>query len=171
MQLRAFQLGLALVALTATSSCARPSDTTPTTSANPLEGVWSVTAIEPEDGSAVIDPAQPGLYIFARDHYSAVWTPGAALRTPSAAPFAPTPEEMVAQHESIIVNAGTYEISGSTVTFRPMIAKSPDFVGGQSGASFQIEGDVLTLRTRNVTGASGTSAPNVGGSMTLLRLE
>ena len=166
MQLRAFHVGLALVVLATTTSC-----TTRTTPANPLQGAWSVTAIEPGDGSALIDPAQPGLYIFGRDHYSAVYAPGAAPRVSSAAAFAPTTEEILGQYGSIIVNAGTYEISASTVTFRPMIARSPEFVGGQSAASFEIEGDVLTLRTMNVTAANGTSAPAVGGSMTLRRLE
>ncbi len=78
---------------------------------------------------------------------------------------------MLAQYGSFIVNTGTYEISGSTVTFRPMIARSPEFVGGNTGANFQLEGDVLTLRLMNVTAANGTDAPNVGGSMTLRRLE
>ena len=84
MQLRAFHVGLALVVLATTTSC-----TTRTTPANPLQGAWSVTAIEPGDGSALIDPAQPGLYIFGRDHYSAVYAPGAAPRVSSAAAFAP----------------------------------------------------------------------------------
>ena len=170
MQLRPFHVGLVLVILAATTSCAQPSDSPPSTPANPLQGAWSVTAIEPGDGSPVIDPAQPGLYIFAQDHYSAVWTPGAEPRASSAAAFAPTQEERLAQYGTFIVNAGTYEISGSTVTFRPMIARSPEFVGGNTGASFQIEGDVLTLGMLPVVAANGTSTGG-GEIIRLRRLE
>ena len=167
MRLRAFHVGLVFVVLAVNTSCAQPSFS-PT---NPLQGAWLITAIEPGDGSGVIDPAQPGLYIFAREHYSVVYAPGAEPRASSAAAFAPTQEEMLAQYGSFIVNTGTYEISGSTVTFRPMIARSPEFVGGQSAGSFDVEGDVLTLRLMNVTAANGMDAPNVGGSMMLRRLE
>ena len=87
------------------------------------------------------------------------------------APFVPTPEEMVAQYESIIVNTGTYEITGSTVTFRPVIAKSPGFVGGQATAELQITGDALTLTFQSIVSADGTSPPRVERSMTLRRVE
>ncbi len=143
---------------------------TPSTPAHPLQGAWSVTSIEPADGSAVIDPAQPGLYIFAGEHYSAFYTPGATPRAPSAAAFAPTPEEIAAQYASIIVNTGTYEISGSTITFRPTLARSPELAGGSTGANFQIEGDVLTLGVLPVVAANGASAGG-GATLTLRRVE
>ncbi len=166
-------ISLILIVLVVATSCGPASDTEPPipSPANPLQGVWSVTAIDPGDGSDAIDPSQPGLYIFAEGHYSAVYAPGAEPRVLSATPFVPTPEEMAAQHRSIIVNTGTYEISGSTITFRPIIAKSPEFVGGHATSEFQISGDVLTLRLMSVIAVDGAAAPNVGGTQTLRRVE
>ena len=71
---------------------------------------------------------------------------------------------------SIIVNTGTYEVSGSTVTTKPMIAKSAEFVGGSSVAEFELDGDMLTLKSQGTTSAGGTTLPG-GGSLTLRRLE
>ncbi len=170
-RLRPFPASFVLLGLTATVSCSQAPPPDPAAQANPLQGVWSLTASDPGDGSPVIDPSQPGLYIFVEGYYSAVYAPDDAPRVPAEITFQPTPEEMVAQHESIIVNTGTYEISGSTVTFRPIIAKSPGFVGGQATSEFRIDGDALTLTGRTVVGADGTSAPNVTGSLTLRRVE
>ena len=170
-RLRPLPASAVLLGLIATVSCSQAPPPDPAAPANPLQGVWSLTASDPGDGSPVIDPSQPGLYIFVEGYYSAVYAPDAAPRVPAEITFQPTPEEMVAQHESIIVNTGTYEISGSTVTFRPIIAKSPGFVGGQATSEFRIDGDALTLTGRTVVGADGTSAPNVTGSLTLRRVE
>ena len=170
LRLRALPIGLALMVVALTASYSQAQDTE-SAATNPLHGVWLVTAFHPGDGSAAIDPSQPGLYIFAQGHYSAVFAPGREPRVAAATTFSPTPEEMVAQHESIIVNTGTYEISGSTVTFRPIIAKSPGFVGGYQTAEFQTSGDVLTLSPTSLVGADGTEVPLGGGSTTLRRLE
>ncbi len=170
-RLRSFPASVVLLGLIATVSCSQAPPPDPAAQANPLQGVWSLTASDPGDGSPVIDPSQPGLYIFVEGYYSAVYAPDAAPRVAAEITFQPTPEEMVAQHESIIVNTGTYEISGSTVTFRPILAKSPGFVGGQATSEFRIDGDALTLTGRTVVGADGASAPNVTGSLTLRRVE
>jgi hypothetical protein len=171
--LRFLPVVLALLALIVTAACGQASapPAEPAAPVTPLHGAWSLTAVDPADGSGAIDPSQPGLYIFGEGYYSAVYNNGAEPRVPSATPFEPTPEEMVAQHESIIVNTGTYEVDGSTITFYPIIAKSPGFVGGHAMAEFAIDGDTLTLMMQMVMDAGGTSAPDVGGSLTLRRVE
>ena len=100
-----------------------------------------------------------------------MYAPGPDPRVSSETMFQPTPDEMVVQYETIIVNTGTYEISGSTVTFRPIIAKSPGFVGGQATAEFQVEGETLTLTFQTIVATDGTSAPGVEGSLTFRRVE
>ena len=136
----------------------------------PLEGVWSVVAVE-QAGAEPIDPAQPGLYIFAGDHYSAVYTPGPDARVKSVTSFLPTPEEMVAQYESIIVNSGRYEVDGTSLTMRPMIAKSPGFVGGYLRGTFSVTGDTLTLRNEELFDRDGVALPDFGEVLTLVRIE
>ena len=139
--------------------------------ANELVGAWSLIAVNPGNDSPLIEPSQPGLYIFTADYYSAVFAPGADPRIKAEVSFQPTPAEMTAQYESIIVNTGTYEIDGSTVTFRPIIAKSPGFVGGHQTSTFRVEGDTLVLSANTVVAVDDISPPDVGGSLTLVRVE
>lgn len=157
----------------AAASCGRaPEPAERAGSVNPLQGVWSVSEMTPGSGSATITPSQPGLFIFTEGYYSAVHSLGGEPRSRSAVSFNATAEEKVAQYDSIIVNAGTYDVSGSTATFRPQIAKSPEFVGGQSTMNFQIDGDVLTFTETKVVAADGVSAPDAAGSsMKLRRVE
>lgn len=164
----AFATGLSVLV---TSACApAPQRTGPDALANPLAGAWSVAAIENADGS-VIDRAQPGLFVFADRHYSAVYTTTPEPRPPAAIPFAPTDEEALSQFRSIIVNTGTYTVVGATITFRPLVARAPEFIGGEAAAEFTIEGDTLRLRYRRIVSAASASAPDVGESMTLRRVE
>ncbi|MCH8948692.1 MAG: lipocalin-like domain-containing protein [Acidobacteria bacterium] len=167
--MKTLSLLVTLITLTAFTGPAMAEPTVPT---NPLLGVWSMTTMTP-GGGETIDPSQPGLFIFTEAYYSAVYTLGADPRPLSVAAFNPTSDEMVAQHDTIIVNTGTYEASGSTITFRPMVAKSPEFIGGHSTMDFQINGDVLTLTVQSVVAADGvsTAADAPGSSMTLRRIE
>lgn len=172
MQLRSrvVPAAIALVTLVTIASCGQaPAPAEPAAPANPLQGVWSMTAYTPGNGGATIDPSQPGLVIFTEGHYSQIFSPAGEPRPLAAASFNPTSEEKVAQYDTIIVNTGSYEVSGSTLTFRPMIARSPEFVGGQSVMDFQIDGDTLTLTMQSVVAADGVSAPDAPGSSTVLR--
>lgn len=164
-------LSAPVLALFLTVACQQPPSTEQVTPANDLVGVWSLVAVDPGDGAPRIEPSQPGLYVFADDHYSAVFAPGPDPRIKSEVSFQPTPEEMTAQYETIIVNAGTYEISGSTVTFRPMIAKSPGFVGGHQMSTFRVDGDTLVLTQDMLVAVDGVSPPDFGGSLILARVE
>jgi hypothetical protein len=170
-RVRTLLSSVVLLGMLVSVSCTREAPSESSASANPLQGVWSLAVSDAGDGSPANDPSQPGLYIFADGYYSAVYAPGAELRMRSATTFQPTAEEMVAQHQSIIVNTGTYEIDGSTVTFRPIIAKSPGFVGGQARSEFRVEGDMLTLVSSSIVGAEGTSAPGGSERLTLRRVE
>jgi hypothetical protein len=163
---------VALVVLMNIASCGQAQDQAePAVPTNPLVGVWSMTTMTPSGGET-IDPSQPGLFIFTEAYYSAVYSLGADPRPLSAAAFNPTSDEMVAQHQTIIVNTGTYEANGSTITFRPMVAKSPEFIGGHATMDYQINRDVLTLTITSTVAADGVSAPDApASSMRLRRIE
>lgn len=161
----------AVLALLLAAACQQAPSSEPSAPANELVGAWSLVAIDPGDGSPLIDPSQPGLYIFTDDHYTAVFNPGAEVRTKAAVSFQPTQDETISQFGSIIVNAGTYQISGSTVTFRPMIAKSPAFVGGQQTSTFEVNADTLRLSQTTIVSADGVSPPDAAGVLTLVRVE
>lgn len=165
------RLVLFLAVVAHLSGCSGPPRAQVGSMAGPLEGVWSVVAVDPMDGSGVIDPAQPGLYIFSGSHYSSVYNPTAEPRVKSVTSFTPTPDEMVAQYETIIVNSGSYELAGESFTLRPMIAKSPGFVGGYLTGTFSLSGDTLVLRNQHLFDLDGVELPGFGEVLTLVRIE
>ncbi len=161
---------LVTVVLVTAASCGQaPAPVEPSAPVNPLLGAWSMTTMTPAGGEATIDPSQPGLFIFTEGHYSAVYSLGADPRPLSAVEFTPTAEEKTAQYDTIIVNTGTYEASDTTITFRPMVAKSPEFIGGHTTMDFQITGDVLTLTVQSLVAANKVSLPEVAGELMTLR--
>jgi hypothetical protein len=132
-------LAVALILLTGSAQRAM-------TQGNTLEGVWKITEISvtsPDTNWTTSDP-QPGLYIFCESHYSTVLIP----ENKSRATFSDqaTDEERLAAFDNFISNAGTYEMTGSTLTVRPMVAKVPGAMTG-SGFSYEysLEGNLLVL--------------------------
>ena len=108
-----------------------------------LQGVWKVADILVTGAGAYAAPApQPGVFIFAKNHYSLIWIAGSTPRTLFKGQV-PTSEEKVAAFDSLAASAGTYEVNGSTVTFRFLVARSPNaaFIDEE----FSIEGNTLTL--------------------------
>lgn len=108
-----------------------------------LEGVWTVTEIVVTGAGAYTESApQPSVFIFSKNHYSPMWVPGSTPRALFKAQ-PPTNEEKLAAFDSLIASSGTYEVSGSTVTFRFIVSNSSNaaFIAEQ----FRIEGDTLTL--------------------------
>jgi hypothetical protein len=164
---RVVSLPTVLVAL---AGCAEQPTSDAASRSGPLQGVWSVVSVDASDAS-VIDPSQPGLYIFAASHYSAVYTPGPNPRVKSVTSFLPTPDEMVAQYQTIIVNSGSYEVDGSSFTLRPMIAKSPGFVGGYLTGTYSLSGDTLVLRHEHLFDLEGAELPDFEEILTLVRIE
>jgi hypothetical protein len=104
-----------------------------------IRGVWRVAEITITDSPAGRqDPFgafsagthtrfQPGLMVFTGKHYSRTTDTAAEPRptTPYKTPGKPTLEELQAEWGPFVANAGTYEISGTTVTLRAIVAKNP----------------------------------------------
>ena len=147
-----FALALAL-ATTTTAEQARPAGT--------LQGVWRVTERTTTGPNGAVDRnPQPGLYIFTAKHYSLMFVSaanrpdiqGAAIDTATA-------DQLRQMWAPFTANSGTYEVSGSTLTMRPLVAKNPNAMasGNFNTNSFKIEGNTLTLT--QVGGQRGP-APN-----------
>jgi hypothetical protein len=99
-------------------------------SRGPLEGAWRVTEIVVTGADASNTPnPQPGLFIFTRTYYSFFWVPGNQPRALFKAED-PTTAEKVAAFDSLVGNTGRYEMSGSTLTARPMVARFQNCMGG-----------------------------------------
>lgn len=139
----------------------------------PLEGAWRLTAIVDvsADGSRVTFTPQESLILFSRDHYSIAYAFGDEPSPPFAEPFTPTDQERIARFNSMVVNTGTYEVSGSTATLRPVFARFPGFAGGLAEHDYEVSGDQLTLRWRRTVLATGVEQPfTAGGGSTELTL-
>ena len=107
---------------------------------NPLVGAWKV------------EGAQPGLYIFTRQHYSFARIQGAALPDYPSNDKA-TDADKVAVFNTMYLNTGTYTVTGNTLATKAMVAKSKFAIGGAGNQyEFTIAGNSLTL-TQKPSGA------------------
>src|SRR5712692_5501730 len=116
----------------------------------PLEGVWKVveSVVTGANASTNANP-QPSLFIFAKTHYSMMLVPGNQPRALFKAQE-PTNEEKIPAFDSFIANTGTYEVTGSTLTIRPIVARYPNFMaGGFEKYQFRIEGNTLWLTDKS----------------------
>jgi hypothetical protein len=139
-------------------------------SRSPVEGVWKLTEWT-EFGETNTSP-QPGLIIFTRGYYSVAIL--MAPRPDSMPPEAgrnPTDAEKVGYFELwkwFVGNSGSYEVEGSTIVMRPIVAKNPWDMTRQTPQkpAFELEdSDTLWLIP------SEEGARSVGLRMKLRRVE
>jgi hypothetical protein len=133
-------------------------------------GVWQVKEIDSRDvpGSHADQPL-PSVFIFTEHHYSMMWLPSVESQHSSAERWNPTDEEKIARFNSLVVNAGTYDTQGSTLTAHPVVARIPDFVGGKLICDFRIENNTLWLKFVDEYSFDGVQAPWVKeGGLTLI---
>jgi hypothetical protein len=97
----------------------------------PVEGVWKVAEVQMTGANAApISDPQPGLYIFTRGYYSVALVNGTQERPAIPPPKDPprlTDAEKITRYEhwsSFSANSGTYEIKGSMLIRRPIVAKN-----------------------------------------------
>ena len=116
--------------------------------ANPLTGAWKV------------DGAQPGLYIFTKQHYSFARVQGEPLPDYPSNDKA-TDAQKAAVFNTLYLNSGTYTVSGNMLATKAMMAKSKFAIGGAGNQyEFTVSGNSLTL----------TQKPS-GATLKLTRLE
>jgi hypothetical protein len=132
-----------------------------------LQGVWqavelTVTNPNPNPAAPNARPKgthtnlQPSLLIFTAKHYSMIADTAVEPRptTPLTEPGKATVEELRARWGPFIANAGTYEVSGDTLTSKVIVAKGPALQGKMVGrATFKLEGNNLWMTV--VEGATG----------------
>ena len=92
---------------------------------------------------------QPGLMILTKGYYSRTTDTGVQPRPKGgyAVPGKPTVEELQARWGPFAANAGTYELSGDTLTLRGFVAKEPAAQGPERFARLRVklEGNILSL--------------------------
>ena len=127
---------------------------------NPLEGVWQVMDVGGQPAA--------GQYIFTNKHYSMMFatTDRPQIDDTSKA----TADELRAMWGPMAANAGTYAVSDSLVTIRPIVAKIPVVMkpGANEVYAFRVEGNTLSLtQQRNARGVTVQNA----ATTRLMRVE
>lgn len=129
-----------------------------------IQGVWRVQerVITGENPSSTTTP-QPGIYIYTSRHYSVVQIPGTSPR-PQVPPLKvdgkPTDAEKIAIYPQWLqfnASSGTYEIKGTTLTTKPMVAKNESvMVGPGMTYTFKLDGATLWLTQKSQDGKTTT---------------
>ena len=145
-----------------------------------IEGVWRIADVTTRGAnpSTIVDP--PSVYIFMKTHYSMmrVVTAGGAERTLFKA-VAPEDAEKISAYESFNANSGTYDLTGTTLTVRPIVSKHPNFMGGgfdtyelrTQGDTLWLEGKSSDIRYRLGAGLVTSSATVEERTLKLIRVE
>jgi hypothetical protein len=121
--------------------------------AEDLQGAWRVAEMLLPGGGRIASP-QPGLLLFAGRHYSYTLVNGEEPRPDLPEGVVPA-AVLLAVWQPFSANAGTFEISGDTMTRRPIVAKDPNAMapGAFNEYTFRIQGDTLwTTPTRTESG-------------------
>jgi len=145
-------------------------------SVNSLQGVWKVVQIQlTASGKDYVNPdPQPGLMIFTRDYYSMVWMPQDKRQPDNVTIWQPTDTEKIQQFNSIIVNSGSYLLSDSLLITFPIVAKTPEFVGGKASYNWSVSQDTLQLIVREIYSRDGVldeSAQTFPTTLLLVKIE
>jgi len=106
-------------------------------------GSWRVVEVSGAAEGANAHP-QPGLFIFTGKHYSIMRVTGTTPRPKYASNNVATGPEKIASYDGLFAQSGTYEISGSTIITRPLVAKAEfPMTGPPAKAQIKVEGDTL----------------------------
>ena len=134
-----------------------------------LEGVWQIQQVTPRNGEPVNRTPLPSLVIFTTEHYSWIRIAGTQAPRNFGKHWLPTDAEKLARYDAMFVNAGTYEINEGALTMRPVVARVPEFVGGNIEYRYRLAGDTLTLTGLDEHSFDGVQAPwaKIGQAATL----
>lgn len=116
-----------------------------------LDGAWKIVEASGHNskGDWTWSPVQPSLFLFLDGYYSIMLVRGDKPR-PLMADTATRGNITEAEMRSIFTpfnaNSGTYKVSGSTVTTKPMVALWPNFMeSGSASYDYRIEDGMLIL--------------------------
>jgi hypothetical protein len=118
------------------------------------------------------------LFIFTKNHCSMMYVPSDRPRALFKAEE-PTNADKIPAFDSFLANSGTYEVSCSTLTIRPIVARYPNFMAGgldQVPISNRREDLSLTEKSTDQTSRIGnrvvsSTAPAAETRMKLVRVE
>jgi hypothetical protein len=129
------------------------------TKSGSLQGAWrtiDVNIAGPNARNFPVAKNAPYLTIFTARHYSRTEVQSEAPRPILADAARASADELRSVWGPVVCEAGTYDVSGSTITMHPLVSKSPAAMaaGAFIVSTFTIDGDTLTIaQQRNQAGA------------------
>lgn len=112
-----------------------------------FDGAWrhARSQVVAPDSSYDRTPLQ-GMAVVSGRTFSQTWlAPGPAGVQQTSQPSTPpsTPDEKAARYDALIANAGTLDITDSTITYNYAVAKSPRVMGTSVSRRYRLKGDTL----------------------------
>ena len=123
----------------------------------PIQGVWRVVeaTITGPAARTIAFTERPNLTIITARHYSRVEVQADGPRPVLADVSKATADELRAVWGPVVTEAGTYEVTGGSITMRPIASKNPAVMGPSVfiAYSYTLNGDTLSLtQQRNQNG-------------------
>jgi hypothetical protein len=115
-----------------------------------IQGVWQVVEVRmsgPTPATITLPEPRPNLAIITAKHYARVQVEAEGPRPVIADVATATADQLRATWGPFVGEAGTYEVSGSTITMHPIAAKNPAAMkpGAFTTWSFQLTGNTLVI--------------------------
>jgi hypothetical protein len=122
-----------------------------------IQGVWRITeaTISGPGARTIAFGDRPNLTIITARHYSRVEVQADGPRPVLADVAKASADELRAVWGPVVSEAGTYEVSGGSITMRPIASKNPAVMGPGVFLTYayRLEGDTLSLtQQRNQNG-------------------
>lgn len=128
---------------------------------SPLNGAWkldSALTVGP-DGSIYPKSFQESFLLFSDGYYSMNWAGGDKPADFYKERFQPTDAEKLARYNSLLVNAGTYTLTDTTLSIHPVFALVPEFSNGFGKFTYALSGDTLQLDWKEIFSADDIQDP------------
>src|SRR5262249_24000417 len=110
-----------------------------------LKGVWRVAQMAMTGPNARTLTMAPGFWIFADKHFSRVEVRSDTPRPKVSTGPEATTDQLHAVYDPLIVNVGTYEVSGDTLKILPELTSRPVSAGIGAEYAMKLDGHTLTL--------------------------
>ena len=157
------------------ATCHTPTKITTDSPTSPtLEGAWKLVGVQElyPDGFINEIPTQESFFLFTDKHYSMGLS---THKNPSSIfnePWNPTNVEKVDRFNFLIINAGTYQLSGSTMILNAQFALYPVLNNGNQTTTYELSSDTMRITFTEIIGGNGIPHPYYeGGAKYLLELE
>ena len=151
-------IGFAFVALLASAMLMGSASLVSQSKSGLLQGVWQTTEIAvggPTPRTITIPEPRPLLTIITARHYSRTEVQSEGPRPILADVAKATADELRTVWGPFVGEAGTYEVTGNTVTMRPLVSKNPAAMapGAFIVYTYTLDGNTLSLaQQRNQNG-------------------